>query len=229
MSICTPRLPTHRVMTEPTYSCGMYRLTVTIGSRTSVILVVSGIFDGLSTFRMLPSRISTSYTTVGAVVIRSMSNSRSRRSCTISMCNRPRKPQRKPKPSACDTSGSYIRAASFSFSFSSESRSASYWFASTGNRPANTCGWTSLKPGSGAAAGLAAWVTVSPTLAALSSLMPAMTKPTWPADSSGSDCERGLNTPTDSTSWVDSDAISRIFSFGLRVPLITRTSITTPT
>ena len=39
-------------------------------------------------------------TTDGAVVIRSWSNSRSSRSCTISRCSRPRKPQRKPKPSA---------------------------------------------------------------------------------------------------------------------------------
>ena len=39
-------------------------------------------------------------TTLGAVVIRSWSNSRSNRSCTISMCNKPKKPQRKPKPKA---------------------------------------------------------------------------------------------------------------------------------
>src|SRR5471032_1638862 len=212
-----------------TYSCGMYRLTVTMGSRISSMRDGSGIRDGLSTFSTVPSRMTTSYTTVGAVVIRSMSNSRSRRSCTISMCSRPRKPQRKPKPSACDTSGSYISAASFSFNFSSESRSASYWLASTGNRPANTCGWTSLKPGSGAAAGRLASVMVSPTLATFNSLMPAITKPTCPADSACSDTERGANTPTSSTSCTESVAIKRILSFGFSVPLTTRTSMTTPT
>ena len=34
------------------------------------------------------------------------SNSRSSRSCTISMCSRPRNPHRKPKPSAAELSGS---------------------------------------------------------------------------------------------------------------------------
>src|SRR5260364_187532 len=114
----------------------------------------------------------------GAVVNSSMPNSRSSRSCTMSICNRPRRPQRKPEPSACDDSGSYWSAASFSFNFSSDSRSASYWFASIGYSPANTCGLASLKPGRGAEAGWPASVTVSPTFAAVSVLMPAITKPT---------------------------------------------------
>ncbi len=59
--------------------------------------------------------------------------------------------------------------------------------------------------------------------------MPAMMKPTWPADSCGKDCERGENTPMSSTSCTESVAIRRILSFGFRVPLTTRTSITTPT
>jgi hypothetical protein len=59
--------------------------------------------------------------------------------------------------------------------------------------------------------------------------MPAMMKPTWPADSSGSETERGVKTPMFSTRFTDSVAISRILSFGRRVPLTTRTSITTPT
>ncbi len=42
-------------------------------------------------------------TTEGAVVISSRLYSRSRRSCTISECSSPRKPQRKPKPIADDT------------------------------------------------------------------------------------------------------------------------------
>lgn len=62
---------------------------------------------------------------VGAVVIKSISNSRSSRSCTISRCSKPKKPQRKPKPKACDTSGSNFSEASFNCSFSSASRKAS--------------------------------------------------------------------------------------------------------
>jgi len=52
----------------------------------------------------------------------SRSYSRSSRSRTMSMCSRPRKPQRKPKPSASLVSGSQLSAASFSDSFSSASR-----------------------------------------------------------------------------------------------------------
>ena len=46
-------------------------------------------------------KFKTRYSTLGTVVTRSRLNSRSRRSCTISMCSNPRKPQRNPKPSAC--------------------------------------------------------------------------------------------------------------------------------
>src|ERR1035438_10086566 len=53
----------------------------------------------------------------GAVVIRSILNSRSSRSCTISRCSSPRKPQRKPKPSATEFSGSKLKEPSFSPSF----------------------------------------------------------------------------------------------------------------
>ncbi|CFN73362.1 Uncharacterised protein [Bordetella pertussis] len=116
-----------------------------------------------------------------------------------------------------------------SFSFSSESRSWSYSELSTGYRPANTCGLTSLKPGSGSAAGLPARVMVSPTLACSSSLMPAMTKPTSPADNSGRGCDLGVNTPICSHRCVAWDAISRILSLGLSTPLTMRTSMTTPT
>jgi hypothetical protein len=69
--------------------------------------------------------------------------------------------------------------ASLSLSFSSASRSWSYSLASVGYRPANTCGWISLKPGRASVAGPAllgsffSSVMVSPTLAAASSLMPA--------------------------------------------------------
>ena len=61
----------------------------------------------------------------GAVVIRSRSNSRSSRSWTISMWSRPRKPQRKPKPSAAEVSGSKVNEASLSRSFSIASRRSS--------------------------------------------------------------------------------------------------------
>ena len=47
-------------------------------------------------------------------VITFISNSRSRRSCTISMWSNPRKPQRKPKPKANEDSGWKVSEASFS-------------------------------------------------------------------------------------------------------------------
>ncbi len=53
-----------------------------------------------------PLVVSTSYSTLGTVASRLRSYSRSSRSWTISMCSRPRKPQRKPKPSAAEFSGS---------------------------------------------------------------------------------------------------------------------------
>ena len=59
--------------------------------------------------------------------------------------------------------------------------------------------------------------------------MPAMMKPTCPADSVSRATDFGVNTPTLSTRCWEPVAISRIFSFGRRVPLMTRTSITTPT
>ena len=49
---------------------------------------------------------TTRYTTFGAVEIRSRSNSRSSRSREISMCSRPKNPQRNPNPSATEVSGS---------------------------------------------------------------------------------------------------------------------------
>ena len=61
---------------------------------------------GLSTSMTVPFVVCTRYSTDGAVAMRLRSNSRSRRSRTISMCSRPRKPQRKPKPRAPDVSGS---------------------------------------------------------------------------------------------------------------------------
>ena len=59
--------------------------------------------------------------------------------------------------------------------------------------------------------------------------MPAMMKPTSPADSDGRATAFGVNTPTCSQLYVAPVAISRILSLALSVPSITRTSITTPT
>ncbi|MCY1245991.1 hypothetical protein D9M68_948600 [compost metagenome] len=70
---------------------------------------------------------------------------------------------------------------------------------------------------------------MSPTLAAFSSLMPAMTKPTWPAVSASRWIDLGVNTPTCSTRCCAPVAISRTLSLVRSVPLTTRTSITTPT
>ena len=63
-------------------------------------------------------------TTDGADAMRSRSNSRSRRSWTISMCSRPRKPQRNPVPRATEVSGTNEIDASLRWSFSSASRSS---------------------------------------------------------------------------------------------------------
>ena len=86
-----------------------------------------------------------------------------------------------------------------------------------------------MKPGSAEVAGRVALVTVSPTSAAFSSLIPAVMNPTSPAASSSRAAERGVNTPTCSHWYAAPDAISRILSRGFSVPCITRTSITTPT
>ena len=64
----------------------------------------------------------TLYDTFGTVVITFISNSRSRRSCTISIWSKPKKPQRKPKPNATDDSGMKVNEASFSCNFSSDAR-----------------------------------------------------------------------------------------------------------
>ena len=112
--------------------------------------------------------------TLGTVVITVWLNSRSRRSCMISMCSRPRKPQRKPKPNACEVSSSYVSDASFSCSFSMQSRSSSNFSVSTGKMPAKTIGFTSSKPSMRLVVGLATFVSVSPTFTSLAFLIPVM-------------------------------------------------------
>ena len=59
--------------------------------------------------------------------------------------------------------------------------------------------------------------------------MPAMMKPTSPADSSSRATDFGVNTPTCSQLWMEPPAISRSLSRGRSTPCITRTSMTTPT
>ncbi len=90
----------------PTNSDGVRIIAVMTGSSSFAIRPASGSFAGLSISCTSPSVVVTRYSTPGAVVTRSMLYSRSSRSWTISMCSRPRKPQRNPKPSAADVSGS---------------------------------------------------------------------------------------------------------------------------
>src|SRR4051812_23617629 len=105
------------------------------------------------------------------------------------MCSSPRKPQRKPKPSAADVSGSRKNDASLRRSFSSASRSSAYFEPSIGYNPAKTIGFISLKPGNGVVVGRAASVIVSPIFASATVLMLQMMKPAspTPSDSIGVD------------------------------------------
>ena len=105
MPFISPRRDWHSSMTVPTNSLGVRIVALTTGSRTSLILP-AGNSLGLVTRTSVRSSMVTSYSTFGAVEIRSRPNSRSSRSRTISRCNSPRKPTRKPKPSATDVSGS---------------------------------------------------------------------------------------------------------------------------
>ena len=100
-----PRWSWHRSITAPMNSFGVMMSAATIGS-TILLILPSGNSLGLVTWWTVLSSAVTSYGTFGAVEIRSSPNSRSRRSETISMCSRPRKPQRKPKPNATEVSGS---------------------------------------------------------------------------------------------------------------------------
>ncbi len=132
IDFCTPRFSWHIFRIAPTCSDGVSIIAVMMGSSILSMRPASGSFEGLSISCTTPSVVVTRYRTPGAVVTRSMLNSRSSRSCTISMCSRPRNPHRKPKPSAADVSGSKKNDASFSRSFSSASRSSGYSLPSTG-------------------------------------------------------------------------------------------------
>src|SRR3990172_2260157 len=122
-------------------SAPMCWLGVTICTRTQGSEMVSispapGSSAGLSTTSSaLPSRSLTRYLTEGAEAMRSRSNSRSSRSWMISMWSRPRKPQRKPKPSATELSGWKLIEASLRWSFSSASRNSGQSGPGGGGRP----------------------------------------------------------------------------------------------
>ena len=81
-------------------------VVLTIGSRISSISFGTGNWEGLSHLIIDPSVFKTSYSTEGAVDIRSKSYSLSSLSLTTSMCKVPKNPHLNPKPKASETSGS---------------------------------------------------------------------------------------------------------------------------
>ena len=89
-------------------------------------------------------------------------------------------------------------------------------------------GCTSLKPGTGSVAGLAARVMVSPTRASPRDLMLPQRKPTSPACSSFTSVASGENTPRRSTSYSLPVLMRRTMSPSFTRPSTTRKSTTTP-
>ena len=120
-----PRRVSVSFIRSPMFSFGQMISILTIGSRMPLMRDPSGRSAGLWISTCVPSLRSTLYDTVGAVCTIDTPPSRSRRSCTMSMCRRPRNPQRKPKPSASLCCGSKVKLASFRCSFSIASRSCS--------------------------------------------------------------------------------------------------------
>ena len=80
--------------------------SLTYGSSMKSRTDASGRSAGLAMSNTSPSLRCTLYTTLGAVVMRPRSYSRSSRSCTISMCSNPKNPHRNPNPMALLCSGS---------------------------------------------------------------------------------------------------------------------------
>ena len=103
---CTPRRLSQSRSKLPTNSAGVMMIASITGSSRSSMCCCDGSLLGLWISIVSPRVVVTRYDTPGAVVIRLRSNSRSNRSCTISMCSRPRNPQRNPKPNALELSGS---------------------------------------------------------------------------------------------------------------------------
>ena len=78
----------------------------TIGSLISSMSLEVGNWEGLSILITSPFVLRTSYSTEGAVEMRSKSYYRSNLSLITSMWRVPKKPHLKPNPRASDTSGS---------------------------------------------------------------------------------------------------------------------------
>ena len=106
MRTISPRRLWHRSIRVPVYSVGVRMVAVRNGSSIDSSFWGSGISDGLCTSTIDPSVKWARYSTLGAVAMSARSNSRSRRSRTISICRSPRNPHRNPKPSAAEVSGS---------------------------------------------------------------------------------------------------------------------------
>ena len=129
----------------------------------------------------------------------------------ISMCNKPRNPHRKPKPSACEVSNSKVSEASLSWSLSIQSLNSSKSSVTTGKIPANTIGLTSSKPLM-AGAGFAALMMVSPTFTSLAFLIPVIKYPTSPHCTDFCSCMVSLRIPTSSAPYSRSVETNLIFS-----------------
>ena len=139
-----PLLSWHSSIIGPINSVVTMISAFTIGSSIYSISEGSGKLEGLVKSITSPLVLCTLYTTPGAVVTKSRLYSRSSRSCMISKCSNPKKPQRNPKPRATEVSGSKNREASFNCSFSSASRKSPYLAPSAGYTPQNTMGVTFL-------------------------------------------------------------------------------------
>ena len=118
------------------------------------------------------------------------------------MCSRPRNPQRKPKPSATELSGSKKNDASLSCSLSRASRSCVVLVASTVIEAGENHGFDVFKSRQRLGAGRSSSVMVSPMRASATFLMLAMMNPTSPAASSSNATGLGVSTPRVSTSKI---------------------------
>ena len=163
--------------------------------------VTSGSPDGLCTSIIFPFLSYTLYETLGTVVMTSISNSLSSRSCMISICKSPRNPQRKPNPRATEDSGWNVREASLSCNFSREALKSSKSSLSIGYTPAKTIGFTSSNPSIASEQGLSICVMVSPTFTSREVLIPEMIYPTSPVRNSLRGDISNFNTPISSASY----------------------------
>ena len=114
----------------------------------------------------------------------------------ISRCSSPRKPQRKPNPSAALVSISKVKEASLRRRRETAARRSSNWAASTGNMPQKTTGCTSRNPVRALAVGFFSSVMVSPTAASDTSLIWAVKKPISPGPRLSTSVALGVKTPS---------------------------------